>query len=669
MPEAVAEERDEKSDLSPDSGGGGEGAGKGADQQPVSAEAAGVEYVKPAKSRFALLALAALGIVYGDIGTSPLYTVRECFSAENGLAPTPDNVYGVLSLLVWAILFVVALKYIVFVLQADNRGEGGILALMALAVREEAGSGRKRRVILVVMGLFGAALLYGDGIITPPISVLGAMEGLIVVAPAFEKFVVPAAFVVLLILFLAQSKGTQGIGSVFGPVIAVWFLTIGSLGLFEIVHRPTILLALNPWYALKFVYGHGIGGLTILGAVVLAITGAEALYADMGHFGKKPIRLVFFCVVLPGLLLNYFGQGALVIHDPSAVANPFFRLAPRALLYPLIGISTLAAIVASQALISGAFSLTQQAVQLGYVPRVRIVHTSRHESGQVYIPEVNFLLMIGCLLLVLVFESSEALASAYGIAVTGTMVITSVLFAVVARKRWHWPIWAVASLTTAFLIVDIAFFGANALKIISGGWVPLLLAAVLLLLMATWKRGREQLGQIFEKRTMPLELLLKDLERPDVCRVGGTAIFMTGRPGGTPTVLMHHLKHNKSLQKEVILLSVQFADVPYVPPAEQVEVEKLPQGFYRAVATFGFMGSPDVPASVLDAVRKAGAKASPAETSYYLGRENLIVTDRPGMWQWRKYLFAAMSTNARTATEYFNLPSNRVVEVGAQIEF
>ena len=624
----------------------------------------------PGRSRFALLCLAALGIVYGDIGTSPLYTIRECFSADNGLAPVPANVYGVLSLLVWAILFVVALKYIVFVLRADNRGEGGILALMALAVREEAGKGRKRRVALVLMGLFGAALLYGDGIITPPISVLGAMEGLIVVAPHFERFVVPAAFAVLLGLFLVQRKGTQGIGSVFGPVIAVWFVTIGTLGAAEIVREPRILLALNPWYGARFFLDHGFGGLGILGAVVLAITGAEALYADMGHFGKTPIRLVFFCVVLPGLLLNYFGQGALVLRDPSAVENPFFRLAPRVLLYPLIGISTLAAVVASQALISGAFSLTQQAVQLGYIPRVRIVHTSSHEPGQIYVPEVNFLLMIGCLLLVLIFESSDALASAYGIAVTGTMVITSILFAVVARKGWGWPVWAVASLTTAFLVVDLAFFGANATKIVSGGWVPLLLAAVLLLLMTTWKRGREVLGEIFETRTMPLELLLKDLERPDVvCRVAGTAVFMTGRPGGTPTVLMHHLKHNKSLQKEVVVLSVKFADVPYVGAAEAVEVERLSQGFYRVVATFGFMDETDVPASVMGRVRQAGASGKPGETSYYLGRENLIVTGRPGMARWRKYLFAAMSTNARTATEYFNLPPGRVVEVGAQIEF
>ena len=624
--------------------------------------------VHPVGRRLAVLTLGALGVVYGDIGTSPLYALRECFSELYGLAPTPANVYGVLSLIIWAILLVVAVKYIGFIMRADNRGEGGILALMALVLQREHLGGQRRRALLVALGLFGAALLYGDGIITPPVSVLGAMEGLIVAAPAFERFVVPVTFAILLVLFLSQKWGTAGLGAVFGPVVLLWFTTIGVLGVREIARAPEVLLALNPWYGVQFFLTHSARAFLVLGSVVLAITGAEALYADMGHFGRRPIRLAFFAFVLPALLLNYFGQGALLLRVPEAAENPFYMLAPRWFLYPLIGIATAAAVVASQALISGAFSLTQQAVQLGYVPRVTIVHTSKREAGQIYIPEVNRALMVGCLALVVGFRGAGALAAAYGIAVTGTMLITTVLFAVVARGRWGWPAWRVAALTAAFLAVDAAFFAANAVKIAAGGWVPLALAAVLFTVMITWKRGRAVLSDILRQGALPMELLLEDVERRRPPRVPGTAVFMTSGTDGAPVVLMHHLKHNKVLHEEVVLLSVQSAEVPDVDDAERVRVTALGQGFYRVIATFGFMETPDVP-EVLARARAAGVRAVPGETSYILGRERLIPTGTSRMARWRKKLFVVMSRNARSATEFFGLPPSRVVELGAQIEF
>ena len=623
----------------------------------------------PVGRRLAVLTLGALGVVYGDIGTSPLYALRECFAELYGLAPTPANVYGVLSLIVWAILLVVAVKYIVFILRADNRGEGGILALMALVLqREHRRSERRRRAVLVALGLFGAALLYGDGLITPPVSVLGAMEGLIVAAPALAHFVVPITFGILLALFLAQKWGTAGLGAVFGPVVLLWFTTIGVLGAMEIARAPSVLLALNPWYGARFLLAHGGRAFLVLGSVVLAITGAEALYADMGHFGRRPIRLAFLLFVLPALLLNYFGQGALILRLPEAAANPFYLLAPRWFLYPLIGIATAAAVVASQALISGAFSLTQQAVQLGYVPRVTIVHTSEREAGQIYVPEVNRALMVGCLALVVTFRTAGALAAAYGIAVTGTMVITSVLFAVVARGRWGWPLWRVALVTAAFLAVDLAFLGANLVKVVAGGWVPLALAGVLFALMTTWKAGRETLARLLREGALPLDLLLEDVARRRLHRVPGTAVFMTPNTDGAPGVLLHHLKHNKVLHEEVVLLSVQSAEVPDVDDADRVRVEALGQGFFRVVATFGFMESPDVPA-VLARAQAWGVRAPPAQTSYILGRERLLPRGASGMARWRKQLFVFMSRNARSATEFFGLPPGRVVELGAQIEF
>jgi KUP system potassium uptake protein len=640
---------------------------------PATPNAVGVRLHHPESTpvgqRLAVLTLGALGVVYGDIGTSPLYALRECFSKLYGLAPTPANVYGVLSLIIWSILLVVAIKYIVFILRADNRGEGGILALTALVLQREHGAGeRRRRVVLVALGLFGAALLYGDGIITPPVSVFGAMEGLIVAAPGFDGFVVPVTFAILFALFLVQKRGTAGIGAVFGPVVLLWFTTIGVLGAREIGRSPEVLLALNPWYGFDFFLTHSARAFLILGSVVLAITGAEALYADMGHFGRRPIRLAFFGFVLPALLLNYFGQGALILRVPEAATNPFYMLAPRWFLYPLIAIATAAAVIASQALISGAFSLTHQAVQLGYVPRVTIVHTSAREPGQIYVPEVNAALMVGCLVLVVTFRSAGALAAAYGIAVTGTMVVTTILFAVVARGRWRWPVWKVLALTASFLAIDVAFLGANVVKVAAGGWVPLLLALVLFTLMTTWKKGRELLAGILTQGALPMELLLDDLRKRRPHRVPGTAVFMTSGTDGAPVVLLHHLKHNKVLHEEVVLLSVQSAEVPAIEDGERVRVEALGLGFYRVIATFGFMESPDVPA-VLARARDAGIRAAPAETSYFLGRERLLPTGGSRMVRWRKKLFVLMSRNAQSATEFFALPPNRVVELGAQIEF
>lgn len=622
----------------------------------------------PVGRRLAVLTLTALGVVYGDIGTSPLYTIRETFAEEYGFAPTVANVYGILSLIVWSLILVVVVKYLVFILRADNRGEGGVLALLALVLqRRQRPEERQRRAVLVVLGVFGTALLYGDGVITPAISVLGAMEGLEVVTPALEPFVVGVTVVILFVLFMFQKRGTAGVGTAFGPITFLWFVTIGTLGLLEIARAPRILLAVNPWYGIQFFVANGFVAFAVLGAVFLAVTGAEALYADIGHFGTRPIRLAFFALVLPALLLNYFGQGALLLRNPAATENPFYLLAPRWFLYPLLVIATLAAIVASQALISGAFSLARQSVQLGYSPRLTIVHTSKKEYGQIYVPEVNHALMVGTLLIVLGFRSSSALGAAYGIAVTGTMAITTLLFAVVARTRWQWPIWRVVALAAFFFAFDFAFLGANLMKIERGGWVPLAIGLSVLALMTTWKRGRELLTGIMQRTSMPLDLLLNELPRKKIHRVSGTAVFLTSDMEGAPVVLLHHLKHNKMLHQQVVLMSVVSTEVPEVDDEQRVEVTPLEHGFFRVVATFGFMETPNVP-EVLALCEKHGLHTRPHETSYYLGREQLLPTGPSPMMRWRKKLFSFMARNARSATEFFGLPPNRVVELGAQIE-
>jgi KUP system potassium uptake protein len=623
----------------------------------------------PRGRRLGILTLTALGIVYGDIGTSPLYTMREAFSADYGLAPTVANVGGILSLILWTLILVVAVKYLTFILRADNRGEGGVLAMLALLLqRQHRAEQRGRRSVLILLGVFGTALLDGDGIITPAISVLGAVEGLEVAAPALRPFIVTATVGILLALFLVQRFGTAKVGRAFGPVTLLWFVTIGVLGFVEVVREPQILAALNPWFAVQFFLHHGTGGFVVLGAVFLAVTGAEALYADIGHFGKKPIRLAFFALVLPSLVLNYFGQGALLLRDPTAVENPFYLLAPRWFLYPLLIIATLAAIVASQALISGAFSLARQSVQLGYSPRLTIVHTSKMEHGQIYVPEINTALMVGTLLIVVGFRSADALSAAYGIAVTGTMAITTLLYAVIARSRWNWPLWRVIAIAAFFFTFDLAFLGANALKIAHGGWVPLVIGLTVVVLMTTWKTGRGILSGMMHQASLPLDLFLESIVRTPPHRVSGTAVFMSSDPTGAPVVLLHHLKHNKALHELIILLSMLTAEVPEVDQDDRVRVTALGNGFFRVTGTYGFMETPSVP-DVIAACASFGLATSPQKTSYYLGRERLIPGGPGPMVRWRKQLFIFMSRNAQSATQFFGLPPNRVVELGAQIEF
>lgn len=581
----------------------------------------------------------------------------------------PENVYGVLSLVLWSLILVVSIKYIVFILRADNAGEGGVVALLALLLQRQRRAGDKwRRRAVIYLGIIGAALLYGDGVITPAISVLGATEGLEVITPALRYIVVPATLGILFTLFIFQKKGTTKVGRVFGPVMAIWFVTIGILGAVEIASRPQILLAVNPWYGIKFFIAHGYGAFVLLGAVVLVVTGAEALYADIGHFGRQPIRLAWFALVLPALTLNYFGQGALILRNPAGAANPFFMLAPRVLLYPLVALATAAAIIASQALISGAFSLTQQAVQLGYSPRVNIIHTSKTEAGQIYIPEVNSALMVGCLLVVLGFRSTSALGAAYGIAVTGTMAITTILYYILARSRWNWTLAKAGTFLVFFLAIDLGFFSANALKILHGGWVPIILGVVIFTLMTTWNRGRRIVQKILTRGSLPIDLFLDDVAKNKPVRVPGTAVFMTSDPEGAPLVLLHHLKHNKVLHQTVILLSVLSANVPEIPEAERVLAVPLREGFFRVKARYGFMETPVVP-KVLAACATSGIVAQPMDTTYYVGRERLIPGGTSHLARWRKKLFIFMSRNSRSATEFFNIPSNRVVELGAQIEF
>src|SRR6266481_7990177 len=603
------------------------------------------------------LSLGALGVVYGDIGTSPLYTVKQCIASIGGISP--DIVYGVLSLISWSLVTVVTLKYVIVIMRADNRGEGGILALTALALRSTSRTGRRHRWILAA-GLTGAALFYGDGVITPAISVLSAVEGLKVATPVFEPYILPITVILLLALFLVQRRGTALVGGFFGPVMVLWFICIGLLGAIEIIKQPGILWALNPYYGLALLADAPWHGFILLGAVVLAVTGAEALYADMGHFGRTPIRTAWLRFVFPALLLNYFGQGALVLRVPDAVQNPFYLLAPRSFLYPLVAIATLATVVASQALISGAFSLTQQCVQLHYSPRVSIVHTSRSEVGQIYIPEVNTALMIGCLLLVLGFESSSALGAAYGVAVTGTMAVTTVLFYVIARQRWHWSALRAGALAGAFLVIDLAFFGANIIKIADGGWVPLAIGGGVFLLMNSWHRGADLLRRFLAQVAVPMDRFLDEVERTKPPRVRGTAVFLTHDVDGAPLVLQRHLLYNKALHERIILLSIITKEVPEVEHDKRVTTEALPQGFHRVRAYYGFMERPDAQ-EILAICGDLGIMAQAEETIYYVDSSRLLPTGPAPMMRWRKRLFSFMARNASAATDFFSIPPNRVV--------
>ena len=618
----------------------------------------------PSGKYLATLSLAALGIVFGDIGTSPLYAFRESFHDEYGLAVTGENVLGILSLIFWALILIISIKYLAFVLRADNKGEGGIIALTAL-IAPRGGSGSRRR-NLVLLGLFGASLLYGDSMITPAISVLSAVEGLQIATPVFEPYITSITVGILVALFLFQQSGTAGIGKVFGPVTMIWFLTMAVLGFMQIIQAPGVLAALNPWYGLDFFVRNGGTGFLVLGSVFLVVTGGEALYADIGHFGLLPIRITWFGVVLPALLLNYFGQGALLVGNPEAVRNPFFLMAPGWMLYPLVGIATAATVIASQAVISGAFSLTRQAIQLEYAPRLKIEQTSTKTIGQIYIPFVNWTLMVACIGLVIGFGTSSNLAAAYGVGVTTDMVFTTILFAVVMRKVWGWSLPVVVSLTGSFLFIDLAFWGANIIKVPDGGWFPLVIAAVMFTIMSTWKRGRSILRQRLRDSELPLEVFLKDVGSDKVAHVPGTAVYMYSNPDGTPPALLHNLKHNKVLHEDVVLLSVITVEDPYVDQEDRVKVEHIQDGFYRIIVTYGFAEGMDIP-EVLRQVDVRGLNLKMMQTTFFLGRERILARKR-NMAPWRDKLFAAMLRNARNATDYYRLPPNRVVEMGAQIE-
>ncbi|MDB6029358.1 MAG: potassium transporter Kup [Verrucomicrobiales bacterium] len=614
------------------------------------------------------LAVGALGVVYGDIGTSPLYALRECFSGTHGIDPSRANVLGVLSLIFWSLILLVTVKYLSFVLRADNKGEGGILALLTLAFPERnVPRNSKVAKVMIICGLFGTALLYGDGIITPAISVLSAVEGLKVTTTFFEPYIVPITVVILVALFSVQRFGTGKVGKVFGGVTVIWFIVIAALGLKGIVGTPSVLAGLNPIYGARFLIANGFHSFIVLGSVFLAVTGAEALYADMGHFGRQPIRLAWFCVVLPALVLNYFGQGALLLEHPAAAENPFYLLAPKWALYPLVVLATAAAVIASQALISGAFSLTMHAVQLGYFPRLRIEHTSSMEKGQVYIAQVNWWLMIACIGLVLGFHSSTNLAAAYGIAVTMTMCITTMLFYFAARRLWRWSPIKAALICVPFLVIELSFFGANAMKIAHGGWFPIAIGILIFTFLTTWKTGRRILGEKLQRGTLPLSMFFDDVAANPPHRVRGTAIYLSGRSGVVPICLLHNLKHNKVLHERVVFLTIVAHDSAHIAEPERLEVEELKHGFYRVVGHFGFMEDPDVP-ELLKKCDEHGLKLDANQFSYFLSKETLIPTRAPGMAIWREVLFAIMSRNATSAASFFKLPPNKVVEFGMQVE-
>ena len=629
----------------------------------ASSQVAGVEHsaAKPLS-----MLVAAVGVVYGDIGTSPLYTLKEVFSGAYGVPVNHDGVLGILSLIFWSLIWVVSIKYMMFVLRADNQGEGGIMALTALA-RRAAGGRAQLRTFLVICGLIGAALFYGDSMITPAISVLSAIEGLGIAFEGIDHWVVPLSLVVLVALFLIQRHGTARIGILFGPIMVIWFLVLGALGVYGISQHPEVLQAVNPAWAVRFFVVHPGMGVAILGAVVLALTGAEALYADMGHFGRKPIARAWFLLVLPGLMLNYLGQGALLLGDPEAARNPFYLLAPSWALLPLVGLSTLATVIASQAVISGAFSLTRQAIQLGYIPRMYIQHTSSAEQGQIYIGAVNWSLMVGVVLLVLGFESSGALASAYGVAVTGTMLMTTILVSAVILLLWKWPPLLAVPLLFGFLLVDGLYFAANVPKIIQGGAFPVIAGIALFVLMTTWKRGKQLLVDRLDEGALPLPIFISSIRVQPPHRVQGTAVFLTARSDAVPHALLHNLLHNQVLHEQVVLLTVVYEDIPRVPPQRRFEVDAYGEGFFRVILHFGFTDEPDVP-EALKLCHLDDLDFSPMRTTYFLSRETVIASKLEGMARWRESLFAFMLKNANGNLRFFNLPLNRVIELGTQVE-
>jgi KUP system potassium uptake protein len=619
------------------------------------------------KTKLSALTLAALGVVFGDIGTSPLYTIKEVFSVGTHPVPlTEVNMYGILSLIVWALIMVVSVKYVAFIMRADNRGEGGIMALLALASQNAAGNPKRQHTIML-LGILGACMFYADGMITPAISVLSAVEGLELAAPMLHPLILPVTLAVLFILFWAQSKGTALVGAFFGPIMLLWFGTLAVLGILGIMQNPAILHALNPIYAFKFFAVSPWIAFVALGAVVLSVTGAEALYADMGHFGRFPIRLAWFGFVLPALILNYFGQGALILQHPETVKNPFYLLAPEWMLYPLIILATLAAVIASQAVITGAFSVSRQALQLGYIPRMHVTHTSESEEGQVYMPRVNWGLMLAVMALVLSFRSSGSLAAAYGLAVTGDMVITTLLAGIVFHHIWGWSKLRTGILVTLFLTVDIAFFSANVLKIPDGGWVPLAIGIVIFTLMLTWKTGRTMLYTRLKNDAMALEPFIEAVGAHPPTRVSGTALFMTPNPDGVPHAMLHNLKHNKVLHEKMVMLTVKFLDFPHTSAEERVTVEHLPYEFYRVTIRYGFKDEPDLPRD-LTMCADQGLILDAMDTSFFVGKEILIASGKSGMAFWRKKIFIGLFRSAETITNQFKLPPNRVVELGSQLK-
>jgi len=621
--------------------------------------------VSASKSSLTALTLGAIGVVYGDIGTSVLYAIKEIFGS--GHVPfTHANVYGVLSIVFWTLTVIVSLKYVVLVLRADNAGEGGLIAMLALASQAVKDKPQLRRVLLVI-GIFGTSLFYGDGVITPAISVLSAVEGLEVVSPAFQRFVVPITLVVLFLLFAVQKRGTGGIGRFFGPLTLMWFITIAALGVSQIVDHPEILGALSPHHALRFIWAQPGTTFIILGAVVLCVTGAEALYADLGHFGKKPIRLAWFSVVMPCLTLNYFGQGALLLEDPTAVENPFFRMAPEWALLPLVGLATLATVIASQALITGAFSVTKQAMQLGYLPRLNVRHTSVRDTGQIYLPFVNWGLFAAIVLAVVMFRSSSNLAAAYGIAVTLDMLITTVLTFFVLRYGWKYPLWVCLLPTGFFFVIDLAFFSSNLLKLFDGGWFPLMIGGLIFTLMMTWKQGRSLLARKQQAEAMDLPSFLDAVFIAPPHRVEGTAVFLTAETGIVPNALLHNLKHNKVLHEQNLFVTVRSHEVPWIGLDKRLAVERLGHNCWQVVIHYGFKNDPDVP-QALGAMRGRGCHLEPMTTSYFLSRDVVVPTIGGGMSPWREKLFAQMHHNAGAAAEFLNLPSNAVIELGSKIE-
>ena len=620
---------------------------------------------KQSKTQQAALALAALGVVYGDIGTSPLYTMKEVFSGNHPIPLTPDNVLGILSLIVWALIVIVSIKYVVFIMRADNRGEGGIMALIALALHDAKGNPKRERWIMLV-GLLGAGMFYGDGMVTPAISVLSALEGLDVATPAFKPYVIPMTLLVLFLLFFFQKRGTASVGALFGPVMMLWFSTLAVLGAVSLVSNPVVLKALNPICGLRFLFENRGLAIVAMGAVVLAITGAEALYADMGHFGARPIRQAWFGFVIPSLIINYFGQGALLLTDPGSVDNPFYHLAPDWALLPLVVLSTAATVIASQAVISGAFSVTRQAMQLGFVPRFEVKYTSEREQGQIYLPGVNWGLFLAVVILVLGFQSTNNLAGAYGIAVTGDMVITSTLAMVVAARGWGWGWQRAVALFACFLVVELTFLYANVLKIPDGGWFPLMIGSLVFLLMSTWKRGGQLLSSRTSGEAIDLDIFIDALMISPPTRVEGTAVFLTSRNDRVPNSMLHNLMHNKVLHERVLVVSVEVFDVPYVPEIDRVEVHQLKGNFYRLNVQYGFKDDPNIP-QALALCAQQGLEIDMMSTSFFLGRATLVPKIGSEMAYWREKLFVLLFRNASSATSFYKIPTNRVVELGSQV--